>query len=172
MAVGCGATQPRSVAPGPAQRRADLEGSPPVLRALHAQANRLLAGGPGAFHARLVALRGRPVVVNKWASWCGPCQTEFPAFQGASLRYGRQVGFIGIDGKDATDSATAFLHRFPVTYPSYSDPGENIARSVQAGIYYPQTVYFDRRGRMVYDHAGPYATAGALERDIRRYLLR
>jgi cytochrome c biogenesis protein CcmG/thiol:disulfide interchange protein DsbE len=142
-----------------------------LLAELHAQGSQLLGGGPVAFHRRLVALRGHPVVVNKWASWCGPCQTEFPAFQRAAVKFGREVAFIGIDGKDSSGSAKAFLRRFPVPYPSYVDPGEAIARSIQAAIYYPQTVYFDRAGRMVYDHAGPYLTAAALERDIQRYVL-
>ncbi|HEX8977874.1 MAG TPA: TlpA disulfide reductase family protein [Solirubrobacteraceae bacterium] len=169
---GCGGTQPRSAAPGPAAQAAAFRGSPPVLASLHVQANRLLGGGPPAFRARLTALRGHPVVVNKWASWCGPCRIEFPAFQRAAVRYGRQVAFVGIDGKDANGSAQAFLRRYPVSYPSYTDPQEDIARSIQAAIYFPQTVYFNRQGKMVYDHAGPYESAAALESDIQRYALR
>ena len=148
-----------------------LAGSPAVLASLHAQGNQLLSGGPKAFHARLKSLRGYPVVINKWASWCVPCQTEFPAYQRASVALGRRVAFIGIDGKDKNPAAAAFLRRFPVSYPSYTDPDEKIARSVQAATYYPQTVYINRQGKEVYDHAGPYETAASLERDIRRYAL-
>jgi cytochrome c biogenesis protein CcmG, thiol:disulfide interchange protein DsbE len=168
--AGCG-SQTRSAAPPTRTVAAAFKGSPPALASLHAQADQLLTGGPHAFQARLEALRGYPVVVNKWASWCGPCQTEFPAFQRASVKYGRQVAFIGIDGKDSNPSAAAFLRRFPVTYPSYVDPQESIARTIQAAIYYPQTVYFNRQGKMVFDHAGPYESAAALEQDIRRYVL-
>ena len=77
------------------------------------------------------------------------------------MRYGRRVAFIGIDGKDANGSASAFLHRFPVTYPSYTDPHESIAQAFQAATYYPQTLFFDRTGhaQYVYDHAGPYESA-------------
>lgn len=172
LPAACGSAQPRSAPPTAAEKAAAFKSSPPQLSALHAQADRLLRGGPSAFRARLKALHGYPVVVNKWASWCGPCQTEFPAFQQASVKYGRDVAFVGIDGKDTNSAAQAFLRRFPLSYPSYVDPGESIARSIQAAVYYPQTVYFDRGGQMVYDHAGPYPNAGALEQDIRRYVLR
>jgi thiol-disulfide isomerase/thioredoxin len=168
--AGCG-SQPRSVAPNHRQVTTAFKGSPPPLASLHSQANQLLGGGPSAFKARLGGLRGYPVVVNKWASWCGPCQTEFPAFQSASVILGRRVAFVGVDGKDHNQAAAAFLRKFPVTYPSYVDPQENIARAIEAATYYPQTVFFDRHGKPVFDHAGPYESASALERDIRRYLM-
>jgi cytochrome c biogenesis protein CcmG, thiol:disulfide interchange protein DsbE len=145
--------------------------SPAPLMALHAQANQLLGGGRTAFNARVASLRGYPIVVNKWASWCGPCQTEFPAFQRAAVLYGSKVAFMGLDGKDANQAAASFLKRFPVTYPSYVDPQERIASSIKASTYYPLTVYFDRQGRPIYEHAGAYASVAALESDIRRYAL-
>ena len=169
--AGCGSGQPHSAAPSARSVSAAFKGSPAPLAKLHDQANQLLPGGPSAFKARLAGLRGYPVVVNKWASWCGPCQSEFPAYQKASVTYGKRVAFVGIDGKDHDGSAKAFLKRFPVTYPSYTDPGENIARTIQAASYYPLTVYFDRSGKIVFVHAGPYLNAGALERDVRRYAL-
>ncbi len=79
---------------------AALAGSPAVLASLHVQGNQLLSGGPTAFKARLKALRGHPVVVNEWASWCEPCQSEFPVFQRVSVRFGRQVAFVGLDARD------------------------------------------------------------------------
>jgi cytochrome c biogenesis protein CcmG, thiol:disulfide interchange protein DsbE len=170
LLAACGATA-HSAAPRATQISRALAGSPPPLAALHAQADQLLGGGTAAFEARLNSLRGYPVVVNKWASWCGPCRSEFPAFQRVVLAFGRRVAFIGLDGKDSGGTAAAFLRSFPVTYPSYVDPAEGIARKLQAGIYYPLTVYIDSRGAQVYTHVGPYESAAALELDVRRYAL-
>ncbi len=172
--AGCGTGQARSKAPSTNAVAAAFKNSPPALASLHAQADTLLGGGVAAFRARLAMLHGYPLVVNKWASWCGPCQIEFPAFQQAAVKYGREVAFIGIDGKDASASAAAFLRRYPVTYPSYTDPHESIARAFAAATYYPQTLFFSRSGHRsyVFDHAGPYESAAALERDINRYALR
>jgi thiol-disulfide isomerase/thioredoxin len=167
---GCG-TKVHSASFSRGQVARALAGSPPPLAALHAQADQLLGGGASAFTARLASLRGHPVVVNQWASWCGPCQSEFPVYQRVAVTYGRTVAFVGIDAKDANGAAAAFLHKFPVTYPSYTDPNGSIAAAIHAYEAYPQTFYFNRQGRMVFDKAGPYASAAALEQDIRRYVL-
>jgi cytochrome c biogenesis protein CcmG/thiol:disulfide interchange protein DsbE len=150
---------------------AALAGSPAVLASLHTQGNQLLSGGPTAFKARLKALRGHPVVINEWASWCEPCQSEFPVFQRVSVHYGRQVAFVGLDARDTNDAAGAFLRRFPVSYPSYVDHSQSIGSLLQAVGGIPQTVYIDAQGKQVFDHAGPYETDGSLKTDIRRYAL-
>jgi cytochrome c biogenesis protein CcmG, thiol:disulfide interchange protein DsbE len=170
--AGGGSSQPKNAAPSSTAVSSAFKGSPPQLASLHAEANQLLGGGVKSFDARLSSLRGHyPVVVNKWASWCVPCQSEFPVFQRAALTFGKQVAFIGVNGKDHNAAAAAFLKKFPVTYPSYTDPNETIARSIQAATYYPLTVFYNRRGTSVFTHAGPYLSAAALEKDIRRYAL-
>ncbi|HWK17012.1 MAG TPA: TlpA disulfide reductase family protein [Solirubrobacteraceae bacterium] len=167
---GCGSTA-KNAAPPPSQITVDFKGSPAPLVSLHDQANQLLGGGAKAFSARIASLKGYPIVVNKWGSWCGPCQSEFPVYQRVAAAYGRRVAFIGIDGKDRNAAATAFLKQFPVTYPSYTDPDEAVAGTIQARTYYPQTVFIDRSGAITYDHAGPYESAQQLASDIKRYAM-
>ncbi len=153
------------------QARTLLSGSPPPLAALHAQANQLLPGGLGALRARLTALRGTPVVINKWASWCEPCRAEFPVFQHVSVSQGKRVAFIGIDSGDTTRSdPLGFLRTLPVSYPSYYDRSGQAGVTITDSTFTPVTVFLDSRGKE-YIHQGPYPSVAKLEADVRRYAL-
>jgi cytochrome c biogenesis protein CcmG/thiol:disulfide interchange protein DsbE len=147
-----------------------LAGSPAPLAALHAQADKLLPGGIDAYEKRIAALRGYPVVANVWASWCGPCRFEFPVLQKLSARYGKRVAFLGVDSQDSSDAAAAFLEEAPVPYPSYSDPDKTISDSLKA-TGFPDTAFYDRRGKLVFLKQGPYAKPADLEADIEHYAL-
>lgn len=148
-----------------------LAGSPAPLAALHRQANELLPGGVAAYEKRIAVLRGYPAVVNVWASWCGPCRFEFPLFQRAAARYGKRVAFLGIDTQDSDDAASTFLEEAPVPYPSYTDPGKEIGEAVGATLGLPDTVFYDRRGKLVYLKQGPYDDEAELRADIERFAL-
>jgi thiol-disulfide isomerase/thioredoxin len=171
LQAGGGTTQPASKAANPVATRRALEGAPAPLASLHRQADQLLGGGEKAFDARIASLKGYPVVVNKWASWCGPCRFEFPSFQALGVKYGKQVAFVGLNAGDNRGDAAKFVKRFPVSYPSYEDPDEKIARTIRAPANYPITVFFDRRGKIVFVHQGGYPTEAKLDEDIRRYAL-
>jgi cytochrome c biogenesis protein CcmG, thiol:disulfide interchange protein DsbE len=154
-----------------AQMQTSLAGAPAPLAALHAQAGQLLEGGAPALKARLAALRGRPIVINKWASWCVPCRSEFGAFQQASLALGREVAFVGIDSADTSRAAArSFLRSFPVSYPSYYDHSGSLGTKITDSAFTPVTVFFDRSGAE-YIRQGPYPSRAKLEADVRRYAL-
>ena len=150
-----------------AQRK--LASAPKPLAGLYAQANHLL-GGPKAFERRLAALHGHPVVVNKWASWCRPCRAEFPIFQQVATSRGRQVAFLGLNGKDKQPAARRFLDSEPLPYPSYQDPDEVAAAKLKVPGFYPMTVFLDARGKTQFIHTGEYTSARQLSADIDRYL--
>ena len=153
-----------------AQAKRDLAGAPPALAALHEQSAAILTGGREAFERRLEELRGTPVVINKWASWCGPCRAEFPVFQQVATDRGKTVAFLGINGADKRPAAERFLAERPVPYPSYEDPDEKIAQTLKAAKFFPMTIFVDARGRVAFTKAGEYTTRAELESDIDRYL--
>jgi cytochrome c biogenesis protein CcmG/thiol:disulfide interchange protein DsbE len=153
-----------------AQAKRSLAGAPAPLAALHDQSAAILTGGVKAFDERLRELRGTPVVINKWASWCGPCRSEFPVFQRVAAARGKTVAFLGVNGADKRPAAERFLAERPVPYPSYEDPDEEIAETLKAAKYFPMTVFIDARGRTAFIKAGEYTTRAELEADIDRYL--
>ena len=152
------------------EARAKLEGSPAPLAALHEQSAQLLEGGVPAFERRLTALKGNPVVINKWASWCNPCRSEFPIFQRLATERGRAIAFLGVNSGDSTSPARKFLSEYPVPFPSYVDPDEKIARKIRAPANYPVTVFVDAKGETAFIHQGGYTSSRQLEADVDRYL--
>jgi len=148
-----------------------LAGSPPPLAALHRQADQLLPGGLDAYEARLAALKGYPVVVNLWASWCGPCRFEFRAFQRVAADYGKRVAFLGVNSEDSDDAAKTFLGEAPVPYPSYTDPDKGIFHAVGASVGLPVTAFYNRGGELSYLDLKPYFHVSELNTDVKRYAL-
>jgi cytochrome c biogenesis protein CcmG, thiol:disulfide interchange protein DsbE len=151
------------------QATAPLSNAPTELAAVRDEANQLLPGGVDALEERLADLDGHPVVINKWASWCGPCRLEFPFFQQQAIARADQVGFLGIDSDDSDDGARTFLEELPLPYPSYADPESEIAESLDAHREFPATVFIDSSGEQVYVKRGGYASEKDLIADIERY---
>jgi cytochrome c biogenesis protein CcmG, thiol:disulfide interchange protein DsbE len=151
------------------EARAPLRGAPPPLAALRDESNEILDGGTEAFEQQLAELRGFPVVVNKWASWCGPCRFEFPFFQAQAEARGVEVGFLGILSDDSRDAGETFLQELPLPYPSYLDQDEDIAAEIGAPRNFPATAFYDSSGKLVYTHQGQYRDEADLAADIERY---
>jgi cytochrome c biogenesis protein CcmG/thiol:disulfide interchange protein DsbE len=118
----------------------------------------------------LRSLRGKTVVLNFWASWCGPCKDETPLLQAASRRWqGKDVVFVGIDVDDVRSDARAFLARYGVTYPNvYDGKSSTVGRYGVTG--FPETYFVDAAGKVRYRVAGPVEDAEEIDDGIERTL--
>jgi len=91
---------------------------------------------------------GKPVVLNFWASWCGPCADEAPVLQDAARRYGDRATFIGVNVQDVDADAQAFLRKYGVTYANGSKDAGPI--SIQYGMRgVPETYFIAPDGRLI-----------------------
>ena len=100
---------------------------------------------------------GKPVVLNFWATWCGPCQSEMPAFDNMYQKYGDQVTFLMVnvtDGsRDTAESVAAFYEDSGYTFPIYLDT--TLEASMTYGAYsIPVTFFIDPKGNLLYNHMG------------------
>ena len=118
----------------------------------------------------LAGLRGVPVVVNVWASWCGPCREEAPLLASADRTYGDRVQFIGVDILDERGSARDFMREFGWTYPSVYDPSGAI-RDGLGLLGQPVTLFYDASGELVTTWTGPL-TQEALDANLDAILRR
>jgi thiol-disulfide isomerase/thioredoxin len=120
------------------------------------------------FQALLDELRGTPVVVNIWGSWCPPCRDEAPDLARVSGEYQDRVQFVGVDILDARAPARDFIRRYDWPYPSVFDP----AGAIRDGLGYvgqPVTLVYDRDGGLSFVWQGTI-TAELLRREIRKVL--
>lgn len=164
---GCGDSSD-DVSPPPDYAK-KLAGSPAPLAALHDQSDQLLPGGLDAYNERITALKGFPIVVNVWASWCGPCRSEFPLLQQASAEMGREVAFLGVNSSDADDAATTFLSTHSVPYPSYVDPDADIADDLGVTHGFPGTAFYGADGKLNYVKHGEFHDQAELDSFIEKY---
>jgi thiol-disulfide isomerase/thioredoxin len=155
--------------PTVAAMQARLAGAPAPLSGLVEHANQVLE--LSRLEPTLAGLRGHPVVVNNWGSWCPPCQSEVPLLREAALHYGTRVGFLGVLGEDTPGSARRFLAHNPLPYPSFNDHGDKYVGRFGVTAGFPVTAFLDSDGRVIHTHQGPYTDAAALAADIGRYAL-
>jgi cytochrome c biogenesis protein CcmG/thiol:disulfide interchange protein DsbE len=116
---------------------------------------------------RLSDLRGRPVIVNFWASWCGPCVDEFPVLQRAVDEHAADgLAVVGVVFRDNSEAARRFMQRMGAPWPAAMDPGEDTAE--RYGIYGPPESFFiDADGMVVARQIGPLS-----QPDLDRHLSR
>jgi cytochrome c biogenesis protein CcmG/thiol:disulfide interchange protein DsbE len=117
----------------------------------------------------LASLRGRPVVLNFWASWCGPCKDEAPALARSWRRWkDRGVTFMGVDSRDSRTYAREFMQHYDQGYQSFFDAGAMVTN--RYGVRgFPETFFIDAAGGIQAKFVGPIGDE-ALDAEIAKIL--
>ena len=136
-----------SSGPGPSPV-ASLPSSPTALPQMSFDQFKQLLGG----------LKGKPVVVNFWASWCGPCRAEAPVLAQMSKRYAGKIQFVGVDVADKNAAARDYIQKYGWTYPSVADPTYEIRRGFGL-LGQPDTILYDSTGKQVWEAPGAITAA-------------
>lgn len=112
----------------------------------------------------LDTVKGKPMVVNFWATWCVPCYAEHPYLVAAARQYGDQVLFLGVVYEDEEEAINRFLRQYGRSYPVVQDLDGRAA--IAYGVYgVPETFFIDASGNIAAKHEGPLDPAA-----IRQYL--
>ena len=102
----------------------------------------------------LSSFRGRPIVVNFWATWCVPCHVEHQVLARVANMFGSQVQFVGVVFDDEESKILQFLQENGHAYPALEDEGGKVA--IAYGVYgVPETFFIDKAGKIVAKHEGP-----------------
>jgi thiol-disulfide isomerase/thioredoxin len=151
-------------------RRPDLPVGPPVAAdvALLDRVPPLVLPRVGGGSVALADFRGRPLLINYWATWCPPCVAEMPLLDDFARRQGETgIAVVGI-AMDDPERVAEFLTRVPVGYPNLLEPGSPDDSSVQLGnrrSVLPFSVLADAEGRVLATHAGSFD-----ERSLQRWV--
>jgi cytochrome c biogenesis protein CcmG, thiol:disulfide interchange protein DsbE len=110
---------------------------------------------------RLSQYRGKPVLLNFWATWCAPCQDEMPLIQRASdINKGRELVVLGVNYQQTnTSSMKAFLRKVDARFPAVFDPAGQIAAAYRVNVGLPVSVFIDRSGKVSFIQLGQMSNA-------------
>jgi peroxiredoxin len=114
----------------------------------------------------LAELRGKPALVDFFASWCGPCAEEAPTLRKLSAALGDRANVVAVDWDDAGGAARAFVRKHGWTFPVLADPSGSVGESYGVNIGLPTSFVLDPEGRIVTTFRGPQSEA-----TLRRALL-
>jgi peroxiredoxin len=114
----------------------------------------------------LAELRGKPALVDFFASWCGPCAEEAPTLRKLSAALGDRANVVAVDWDDAGGAARAFVRKHGWTFPVLADPSGSVGESYGVNIGLPTSFVLDPEGRIVTTFRGPQS-----EKTLRQALL-
>ena len=119
----------------------------------------------------LAAYKGKVIVLNFWATWCGPCKMEIPVFVDLQTQYGKNgLQVIGVSVDDTLDKLTSFTSQFKMNYPILQGLGHDDVQDAFGPIFgVPTTVVISRDARVCRKHIG-ISTKEAFEKEIKALL--
>ncbi|MCL4721003.1 MAG: TlpA family protein disulfide reductase [Gammaproteobacteria bacterium] len=149
-----------------------LAGAPVAASESHGPAAGFLLQSRAGGEVSLESLRGQVVLINFWATWCGPCRKEMPLLEQIAKKYG-PLGFtlLGINVEEDTRMMDAFLRDVPVTFPVLLDPANAVSKLYRVEAM-PSTVIVDRKGQVRYIHQGYQPGDEGRYQDMIRQLIR
>lgn len=151
VAAACGAAAGGGTAGGGAD-------APPPATGIPDSPDALPEVDLAGFETLLGDLRGTPVLVNVWASWCGPCNEEAPRIAAAHAAYGDRIRFLGVDILDSREGARSFIATHGWGFPSVFDPDAAIRDGL--GLFgQPVTLFYAADGTLVSSYTGPIPEA-------------
>lgn len=103
----------------------------------------------------LSSFRGKPVLINFWATWCPPCRRELPALQAVYEKYGDQIGFMAVDVKESPTVVASFVQQLGLTFPIGFDETGEVSHTAYQVRGLPTTILVDARGVVAKRHVGP-----------------
>ena len=113
----------------------------------------IVSGSPARLAAAIRSFRGKPVVVNYWATWCEPCKKEMPRIVASTKRHGSAVGYVGVNVEDDVTAARAFALRYDLPFRSYTMSRAEIQRT-QNILGLPVTQFYRADGELGFVHQG------------------
>lgn len=151
---------------GPAQTGPAQPG-PAATPVVHGHGTSVL--GATALRTEIHALRGHPIVIMAWGTWCQPCIDQLPKFASVAARYPHQVVFLGVDIGDTRGEGKSYLAQHPVRYRNYRATLKRLQSILGVPIAgLPTTFFLNPAGKVEFVHTGEYGSRRALRLDVER----
>jgi len=127
--------------------------SQPAVPKINAQAFDFTLNTADGQPVQLADLRGNVVMINFWATWCGPCQVEMPLIQEYADKYKDSLVVLAVNNDESEEQVQAFVEKLELTFPVLLDPGGAVTQMYRVRGF-PTTIFIDQAGIIRYEHVG------------------